>query len=175
MNLYYLENKLAGKSYQQHKYYTGCGDMECDAGSDNLSDARFFLQKEDAEGAIKSANDWWEKHDYEVKSIDIEALIAQGKNQLNLQLILPEQKKPKKVTVDSSIVDKMDLQIKFTNLSQRAQNVLERAGVMTIGELVQYSRDELRNLRGAGTAFLFEVENMLDEYGLSLSGAVKHS
>ena len=102
-------------------------------------------------------------------------IMSEGKKRTPPMPKMPKQKKPKKVTVDSSIVDKMDLQIKFTNLSQRAQNVLERAGVMTIGELVQYSRDELRNLRGAGTAFLFEVENMLDEYGLSLSGAVKHS
>jgi len=115
MNLYYLENKLAGKSYQQHKYYTGCGDMERDAGSNNLSDARFFIQKEDAEGAIKSANDWWEKHDYEVKSIDIEALIAQGKTQLNLQLILPKQKKPKKVAKKEEATRKITVVIEGTD------------------------------------------------------------
>lgn len=115
MNLYYLENKLAGKSYQQHKYYTGCGDMERDAGSNTLSDARFFLQKEDAEGAIKSANDWWEKHDYEVKSIDIEALIAQGKSQLNLQLILPEQKKPNKVAKKEVATRKITVVIEGTD------------------------------------------------------------
>lgn len=115
MNLYYLENKLAGKSYQQHKYYTGCGDMERDAGSNNLSDARFFIQEEDAEGAIKSANDWWEKHDYEVKSIDIEALIAQGKSQLNLQLILPEQKKPNKVAKKEVATRKITVVIEGTD------------------------------------------------------------
>jgi thymidylate kinase len=115
MNLYYLENKLAGKSYQQHKYYTGCGDMERDAGSDNLSDASFFLQKEDAEDSIKSANDWWEKHDYEVKSIDIEALIAQGKSHLNLQLILPERKKPKKVAKKEEATRKITVIIEGTD------------------------------------------------------------
>jgi len=115
MNLYYLENKLAGKSYQQHKYYTGCGDMERDAGSNNLSDARFFIQKEDAEGAIKSANDWWEKHDYEVKSIDIEELIARGKTQLNLQLILPKQKNPKKVAKKEEVTRKITVVIEGTD------------------------------------------------------------
>ena len=78
--------------------------------------------------------------------------------------------KKKKVTIESSIIEKMDLNIKFTNLSQRALNVLQRAGIQTIGEIVQLSRDELRNIRGAGTAFIFEIENMLDEYGLSLNG-----
>jgi DNA-directed RNA polymerase alpha subunit len=95
--------------------------------------------------------------------------MSEGKKRTPSMPKMPKQKKPKKVTVDSSIVDKMDLQIKFTNLSQRAQNVLEKAGVFTIGEVVQYSRDELRKLPRAGTAFLFEVENMLEEYGLSLS------
>lgn len=78
--------------------------------------------------------------------------------------------KKKKVTIESSIIDKMELPVSYTKLSQRALNVLQRAGIHTIGEIVQLSRDELRNIRGAGTAFIFEIENMLDEYGLSLNG-----
>jgi len=101
--------------------------------------------------------------------------MSEGKKRTPSMPKMPKQKKPKKVTVESSIIEKMDLNIKFTNLSQRAQNVLEKAGVFTIGEVVQYTRDELRKLPRAGTAFLFEVENMLEEYGLSLSGAVKSS
>ena len=95
--------------------------------------------------------------------------MSEGKKKTPSMPRMPKQKKPKKVTAGSSIVEKMDLQIKFTNLSQRAQNVLEKAGVFTIGQVVQYTRDELRKLPRAGTAFLFEVENMLEEYGLSLS------
>ena len=88
---------------------------------------------------------------------------------------MPKQKKPKKVTVESSIVDKMDLPVTLTGISVRARNVLKKAGITTLGELVQYSREDLRNLRGAGTAFVFEIESMLDEYGLSLRGAVMRS
>lgn len=95
--------------------------------------------------------------------------MSEGKKRTPSMPRMPKQKKPKKVTAESSIVEKMDLNIKFTNLSQRAQNVLEKAGVFTIGQVVQYTRDELRKLPRAGTAFLFEVENMLEEYGLSLS------
>ena len=95
--------------------------------------------------------------------------MSEGKKRTPSMPKMPKQKKPKKVTAESSIVEKMDLNIKFTKLSQRAQNVLEKAGVFTIGEVVQYTRDELRKLPRAGTAFLFEVENMLEEYGLSLS------
>ena len=78
--------------------------------------------------------------------------------------------KKKKVTVDSPIVDKMELSVTLTGISIRARNVLKKAGITTLGEIVQMSRDELRNIRGAGTAFIFEIENMLEEYGLSLNG-----
>ena len=81
-----------------------------------------------------------------------------------------KKSKKKKVTIESSIIDKMELPVSYTKLSQRALNVLQRAGIQTIGEIVQLSRDELRNIRGAGTAFIFEIENMLEEYGLSLNG-----
>ena len=79
------------------------------------------------------------------------------------------------MTIESSVVDKMDLPVTLTGISVRARNVLKKAGITTLGELVQYSRDELRNLRGAGTAFVFEMESMLDEYGLSLKGTVMRS
>lgn len=77
--------------------------------------------------------------------------------------------KEKDVTIESSIIDKMDMPVTLTGISVRARNILKKAGITTLGELVQYSREDLRNFRGAGTAFLFEVENMLGEYGLSLS------
>lgn len=86
-----------------------------------------------------------------------------------------EEEESEMVTVESSIIDKMDMPVTLTGISIRARNVLKKAGITTIGELVQYSRDELRKLPRAGTAFIFEVESMLDEYGLNLSGAVRHS
>jgi len=95
--------------------------------------------------------------------------MSEGKKRTPSMPKMPKQKKPNKVTVESSIVEKMNLNIKFTNLSQRAQNVLKKAGITTLGEVIQHSREDLRNLRGAGTAFIFEMESMLDEYGLSLS------
>ena len=80
-----------------------------------------------------------------------------------------EEEESEKVTVESSIIDKMDMPVTLTGISIRARNVLKKAGITTLGEVIQHSREDLRNLRGAGTAFLFEIENMLEEYGLSLS------
>jgi predicted flap endonuclease-1-like 5' DNA nuclease len=86
-----------------------------------------------------------------------------------------EKEEQEEVTIDSSIIDKMDMPVTLTGISIRARNVLKKAGITTLGEIVQYSREDLRNLRGAGTAFVFEIESMLDEYGLNLKGTVMRS
>lgn len=115
MNLFYLENKLAGKTCQQHKYYDGCGDMETDAGTNELSGAQFYATAEMAAADIKRANDWYTKHDYEVKSITLEELIARCDKKLNLHLILPERKKPKKVAKKAEATRKITVVIEGTD------------------------------------------------------------
>lgn len=52
--------------------------------------------------------------------------------------------------------------------SRRATNILCRAGVATVGDLVQYSREELRKLRNFGAGSLMDVENVLRAHGLEL-------
>lgn len=74
----------------------------------------------------------------------------------------------KKVTAESSIVDKMELPVIYTGLRQHSLNVLSRAGITTIGELMQYSRKELLKLPRAGMAVVFDIEEMLKTYGLGL-------
>lgn len=78
MKLYYLENKLAGKSPAQRKYYTGNGDMEQDGSTNTLKYARFYLTEKAAQDAIKNANSWWEPHDYEVKSTELDKIIPKN-------------------------------------------------------------------------------------------------
>ena len=96
------------------------------------------------------------------------SIMSEGKKRTPPMPKMPKQEQ-EKVTVESSITDKMDMQVTLTGISIRARNILKKADITTLGEIVQYSREDLRNLRGAGTAFIFEVENMLEEYGLSLS------
>lgn len=115
MNLFYLENKLAGKTCQQHKYYDARGDMETDAGTNELSSAQFYATAEMAAADIKRANDWYTKHDYEVKSITLEELIARCDKKLNLRLILPDQKKPKKVAKKAEATRKITVVIEGTD------------------------------------------------------------
>ena len=115
MNLFYLENKLAGQTCQQHKYYDARGDMETDAGTNELSAAQFYATAEMAAADIKRANDWYSKHDYEVKSITLEELIARCDKKLNLRLILPERKKPKKVVKKAEATRKITVVIEGTD------------------------------------------------------------
>lgn len=134
---------------------------------------RYFHTMTDGECSTTLYNVVQEAYNTGAKERGKSSIRSEGKKRTPSMPRMPKQKKPKKVTAESSIVEKMDLNIKFTELSLRAQNVLEKAGVFTIGEVVQHTRDELRKLPRAGTAFMFEIENMLEEYGLSLSGAVK--
>lgn len=74
MVLYYLENQ---KDTQLHLYYrTGgdCGGEHYD-GTNELTEARFFLDKETAESHIANANNWWTKYDFKVKSITADELM----------------------------------------------------------------------------------------------------
>ena len=101
--------------------------------------------------------------------------MSEGKKRTPSMPKMPKKKESEDMTIESSIIDKMDMPVTLTGISIRARNVLKKAGITTLGEIVQYSREDLRNLRGAGTAFVFEIESMLDEYGLNLKGTVMRS
>lgn len=57
---------------------------------------------------------------------------------------------------------------KEMELSIRAQNCLDGAGITLIGQLVQKSGSELLQLKNFGRTSLKEIENALGEMGLSL-------
>ena len=52
-------------------------------------------------------------------------------------------------------------------LSVRAFNCLRAAGVLTLGDLVKYSRSELLKFRNFGKKSLNEVDELLDNLGLT--------
>lgn len=60
--------------------------------------------------------------------------------------------------------------IKHTPLSNRIKKVLEKGYVTTIGELVQYSLDELSHFRGLGEGSLLEIEEYLTSIGFGHPG-----
>lgn len=56
--------------------------------------------------------------------------------------------------------------IKDTPLPNRAKNVLRAADVVTVGDLVQFSPDELRAFRNMGAGTVKEIEKFVASLGI---------
>lgn len=62
--------------------------------------------------------------------------------------------------------DKYNMLIEDLNLSMRAYNCLRRSGLMTVGQVLEKSEDELLALRNFGRKSYDELRERLDEMGL---------
>ena len=67
-----------------------------------------------------------------------------------------------------SILDKT---IEELDLSVRAYNCLKRAGINTVGELVEKNQEEMMKVRNLGKKSLEEVEQKLEALGLTLNSS----
>ena len=63
----------------------------------------------------------------------------------------------------------LDLPVESLGLSVRSLNCLKRAGVRTVGDLHQYSEEDVMKLKNFGQKSLDEIKDKLNEYGLGLS------
>ena len=70
--------------------------------------------------------------------------------------------------IDSDLQAKLDMSITELELSVRANNCLESARIMTVGELARCTESELLRVRSFGKTSLREVRRKLAELGLSL-------
>jgi DNA-directed RNA polymerase subunit alpha len=62
----------------------------------------------------------------------------------------------------------MDMSIEELDLSVRSYNCLKRAGIITVGELLQRTEEDMMKVRNLGKKSLEEVTQKLAELGLSL-------
>ena len=60
--------------------------------------------------------------------------------------------------------------VSVLNLSTRPSNCLRRAGIRTIGDLVERNEHDLRRIRGLGEGTVQEIVDALAEHGLRLGG-----
>lgn len=81
---------------------------------------------------------------------------------------LPDDKCSVQDPVDEtpSILDTPCAEVDF---SVRVQKLLRNAGIVTLGGLILFSREEMMQFRGMGKCSLDEIEYILDIYGLSLT------
>lgn len=63
---------------------------------------------------------------------------------------------------------KLEKKIEELDLSVRSYNCLKRAGINTVGELVQKTEEEMMRVRNLGRKSLKEVVSKLHELGLDL-------
>jgi DNA-directed RNA polymerase subunit alpha len=62
----------------------------------------------------------------------------------------------------------LDMPVENLGLSVRSLNCLKRAGVRTVGDLVQYNEEDVMKLKNFGQKSLDEIKDKLVEYGLGL-------
>lgn len=62
----------------------------------------------------------------------------------------------------------LDKQIEDLDLSVRSYNCLKRAGIHSVRQLVEFSENDLLNIRNFGVKSIEEVEDKLESMGLSL-------
>jgi len=74
------------------------------------------------------------------------------------------------VTAESTSPD-LDLPIEALDLSERPRNCLRRAQILSVGELVERTPEDLLNITNFGQKSLDEVAAKLDELGLSLQAS----
>ena len=69
-------------------------------------------------------------------------------------------------TVEDNI--ELDKQIEDLDLSVRSYNCLKRAGIHSVRQLVEFSENDLLNIRNFGVKSIEEVKDKLESMGLSL-------
>jgi DNA-directed RNA polymerase subunit alpha len=72
---------------------------------------------------------------------------------------------------DSGSIQLMEMSIEELDFSVRSYNSLKRAGISTVGELINKSEEEMMTIRNLGRKSLKEVKDKLEELNLSLKNS----
>jgi DNA-directed RNA polymerase subunit alpha len=78
---------------------------------------------------------------------------------------------PREVPVDAELKAKLSIHVDELGLSGRAANCLRNANVRTVGELVEYTAEQLMSFKNFGEKSLVEIVDKLAEMGLFLKEA----
>lgn len=75
----------------------------------------------------------------------------------------------KKFKYNLANTDKLDLDIRETNLSNRTKNCLLGSGIDTVKKLIKKTKEELYKIRGFGRRSIVDIEDMLNKMDLKLA------
>jgi len=87
---------------------------------------------------------------------------------LGEQVDVPVGAAEKNESIDSQV---LDMSIDDLELSARPLNCLKRANIKTVGDLMQYSYNDLKQLKNLGKKSFLEIVDKLSEYKLVLNGS----
>ena len=93
-----------------------------------------------------------------MEHLDLFVSLTEEVNDMDIMVEKPEGKKEKV----------LEMTVEELDLSVRSFNCLKRAGINTVSELTAKTEDEMMKVRNLGKKSLEEVQEKLDELGLSL-------
>jgi len=67
-----------------------------------------------------------------------------------------------------------DISLSHLDFSVRTRNCLKKSDIGTLGELEQFSEDNLLSIRNFGETSLYEVKNKMANFGLFLKRSTKY-
>lgn len=85
----------------------------------------------------------------------------------NLSARVREQASEEEIEEKTEVERVLEMPIEELELSMRSFNCLKRAGINTVGELIQKTEEEISKVRNMGKKSLEEVRNKLAEMGLA--------
>ena len=87
---------------------------------------------------------------------------------LDSYILAAEMLKRRQVILEARVIGKSSQFIDELELTMRTSNCLKEAKIHTVGQLEQWTRDELLRLPNLGRKSLKEVEEQLEKMGLKL-------
>lgn len=83
--------------------------------------------------------------------------------------VIVEEKKEVEVETRKSEKDPITIEVaELKNLSTRTLNVLEKAKIKNIGDIVKLNEDDISNLEGMGAKGIKEIKKSIGDFGLNL-------
>lgn len=74
-----------------------------------------------------------------------------------------------KVVTDKKIIDVLKIKIEDLGLSRRVMSIFKSVDILTMGDIVKYSKGDLVKFRSFGAICLTEVEKVVAKYGLKFA------
>ena len=124
-------------------------------------------------GALAGHTSPWFPFSVKAKQLTLEAISSVGKTLGELWKLFADIDEGiglelGELTISEGSSPDLSLSVDALDLSERPRNCLGRENITTVGQILEYTEDDLLNLTNFGQKSLDELVAKLDELGLSL-------